>query len=74
MEMPFLESHFRFGSRSKRSYRMMSIQQSAHLNLSIDRLVIDGAIYDVALSRHEHAVDRQEPVDVDIHPVRCRRF
>ena len=42
------------------------------INRSLDNQ--DGAIYDVALSRHEHAADRQEPVAVDIHPVRCRRF
>lgn len=30
----------------------------------------DGAVNDVALSHREHAVDRQEPVGVDAHPIR----
>lgn len=33
-----------------------------------------GVVNDVALSLCEHALDRQEPVGVDAHPVRQRRF
>lgn len=29
----------------------------------------DGVVYDAAISHREHAVDRQEPVGVDAHPV-----
>lgn len=34
----------------------------------------DSVVFDAALSHREHVVDRQEPVDVDAHPVRVRRF
>lgn len=34
----------------------------------------DSVLNNVALPHHEHAVDRQESVGVDAHPVRQRRF